>query len=60
MYGRHLECTTADKHPIDLLEKPTKPVHLPTCRAGLQAREFEKLEMGKMLKRQIFEPAHTE
>lgn len=45
---------------IVLIEDTTKPVHSAPYCAGMRTREFEIVEINKMLAQNVFEPAQTE
>lgn len=48
------------KHPTELFQPSTAPVHSAAYHAGPGTREFEKAKIDKMLAENLIEPAQTE
>lgn len=60
LWDGHLGRIATAKHRIELIDPTTLPVHSVPYRACPKTREFEKLEVAKMLNDNIIETPQTE
>lgn len=59
IWDGYLRCIAAAKHRNELLDNHTKPVHSVLLRADPETREFENVEIDKMLGQEVIEPIQT-
>lgn len=59
IWNSHLGRISMAMHRIELLDESTRPENSTSYRAGPETREFEKIEIGKMLFQKIIEPSQS-